>query len=428
MSTRDSTTTASIPDFEKAAVAGDPEIVNTQPTPFTDTEDKPHEKPGTAPASTASAWNSSDAPDGGVTAWLVVFGAWCTSFCSFGWLNSIGTFQEYYSVDLLSQYSAGKISWIPSLQLFFMFAMGPIVGSLYDRYGPRYLIIAGTFLHPALNVVVGWFDKKRGMAYGILSTGSSIGGVIYPIMISRLIPKVGFGWAMRIAAFLILFLLILAIVTVKSRFPPNKQHVTRKQMMVPFSEPVFVALNAGLCLFTFGMFVPINFFVVEATSRGMSPDLAHYLVAMFNAASLLGRLLTGFLADKIGKYNVFTVAALATGITTLALWLPSGRNDGAHIAYAVLYGFFSGAYVSLIAGLVAQVSPMKEIGFRTGIVFFVNSIGALTTSPIAGAILEKENGGWTGVKVFSGVFCIAGTAFVFAARVYKVGWKWNVFF
>lgn len=122
------------------------------------------------------------------------------------------------------------------------------------------------------------------MAYGILSTGSSIGGVIYPIMISRLIPKVGFGWAMRIAAFLILFLLILAIVTVKSRFPPNKQHVTRKQMMVPFSEPVFVALNAGLCLFTFGMFVPINFFVVEATSRGMSPDLAHYLVAMFNAA------------------------------------------------------------------------------------------------------------------------------------------------
>lgn len=33
------------------------------------------------------AWQS-DAPDGGVTAWLVVLGAWCTSFCSFGWINS----------------------------------------------------------------------------------------------------------------------------------------------------------------------------------------------------------------------------------------------------------------------------------------------------------------------------------------------------
>ena len=122
------------------------------------------------------------------------------------------------------------------------------------------------------------------------------------------------------------------------------------------------------------------------------------------------------------------MAAFATGTSTLALWLPSGRNDAAHIAYSVLYGFFSGAYVSLIAGLVAQISPIEQIGFRTGLVFFVNSIGALTTSPIAGAILDRENGRWTGVKVFSGVLCIAGTAFVFGARIYKVGWKFNVLF
>lgn len=31
----------------------------------------------------------SDAPDGGIVAWLVVLGAWCTSFCSFGWVNSM---------------------------------------------------------------------------------------------------------------------------------------------------------------------------------------------------------------------------------------------------------------------------------------------------------------------------------------------------
>jgi hypothetical protein len=31
---------------------------------------------------------SKDAPDGGTVAWLVVLGAWCTSFCSFGWINS----------------------------------------------------------------------------------------------------------------------------------------------------------------------------------------------------------------------------------------------------------------------------------------------------------------------------------------------------
>lgn len=111
----------------------------------------------------------------------------------------------------------------------------------------------------------------------------------------------------------------------------------------------------------------------------------------------------------------------------MALWLPSGAHtDSAHIAFAVLFGFFSGAYVTLIAGLVAQISPMKEIGFRTGLVYMVASFGALTTSPIAGAILDGEKGGWHGVKIFSGVFCIAGTVFVIWARVYKVGWKLSV--
>ncbi|KAH7090817.1 major facilitator superfamily transporter [Paraphoma chrysanthemicola] len=440
----------SIPELDKVTPPG------IGQHPRTDTS---HEK---VDSSRSSALPSIEAPDGGLAAWLVVFGAWCTSFCSFGWNNSIGTFQEYYQTDLLRQYSPGTISWIPSLQIFFMFAMGPIVGRLYDRYGPRYLIVVGSFLHvfglmmvsisteyyqimlsqgvcsaigvslifqPALNAIAGWFDKKRGMAYGILSTGSSIGGIVFPIMSSRLIPRVGYGWTMRISSFLILFLLILASLTVKSRFPPNRQVIARKQLVAPFHEPEFLALNTGLCLFTFGMFIPINYFVVEATSSGMSPDLAHYLVAIFNAASLFGRLLTGFLADRIGKYNVFSLAAFATGTSTLALWLPSGRNtDAAHVAYSILYGFFSGAYVSLIAGLVAQISPMKEIGFRTGLVFFVNSIGALTTSPIAGAILDRENGGWTGVKVFSGVFCIAGTVFVFATRIYKVGWKFDVVF
>jgi len=134
------------------------------------------------------------------------------------------------------------------------------------------------------------------------------------------------------------------------------------------------------------------------------------------------------LADKVGNYNIFVIAAFATSATILALWIPSGKHtDSAHIAFAALFGFFSGAYVSLIAALVSQISPLKEIGFRTGLVFLSCSIPALTTSPIAGAILDRENGGWIGVKVFSGVLCIAGAVFVLSARVYKVRWKMVVF-
>jgi hypothetical protein len=89
----------------------------------------------------------SAAPDGGLAAWLVILGVWCCSFCSYGWMNSIGIFQEYYQDHLLRGYSASTISWIPSLEVFLMTAMGPFVGLIYDRYGPRWLILVGSILH-----------------------------------------------------------------------------------------------------------------------------------------------------------------------------------------------------------------------------------------------------------------------------------------
>lgn len=97
------------------------------------------------------------APDGGLSAWLVILGSWCSLFCTFGWINSafvhsiwqlyelmliqkldtgVGTFQSYYETDLLREYSASTIAWIPSLQIFFMFAM--VRHSIQDT-----LILAG---------------------------------------------------------------------------------------------------------------------------------------------------------------------------------------------------------------------------------------------------------------------------------------------
>jgi hypothetical protein len=57
-----------------------------------------------------------DFPDGGKAAWLTVAGAAACLFCSFGWVNCVGIFQEYYSTHSLSSYSQSQISWIPTLQ------------------------------------------------------------------------------------------------------------------------------------------------------------------------------------------------------------------------------------------------------------------------------------------------------------------------
>ncbi|KAM6537994.1 hypothetical protein FALCPG4_003885 [Fusarium falciforme] len=401
----------------------------------------------------------SGAPDGGLRAWLVVLGVWCTSFCSFGWINSVGAFQEYYQNDLLNNYSSSTIAWIPSLQIFFMMAMGPVIGKLYDTYGPRHLIFVGTLFHvfgvmmasistqyyqillsqgvcsalgvsaifqPALSTIHAWFDKNRGAAFGILSTGSSMGGVIFPIMVSRMIREVGFGWAMRTCGFLILGLLIIANLTIKALHPPHPQNMSKAQMVKPLREPEFVLVILGFFFFTFGMYVPINYLPVQALEVGLKPSIVDYLVPILNAASFFGRVISGILGDRIGKYNIFIAVCYLTAIWILALWIPC-KTEGGIIAFAALFGFCSGAYVSLIGPLVAQISPMREIGFRTGIVFFVASISGLVTNPIAGAIIDKPNG-WVSVKVFAGVFCLAGTTFILGARVHRVGWKINVAF
>lgn len=396
-------------------------------------------------------------PDGGLEAWLVVVGAWCTSFCSFGWVNSIGIFQSYYESNLLKTYSSSTISWIPSLQIFFMFAMGPIVGKLYDSFGARYLIMVGTFFHvfglmmasisteyyqillsqgvcsaigasaifqPALTSVSAWFNKKRGIAFATLSTGSSVGGVIFPIMLERLVQQVGFPWSMRISAFMILFLLAIAIVTVKARLPRTKSNAPGKTTLLhPFKEPAFALTLFGYMLLTYGVFIPINYVIVEAQINGMSASLAAYLLPMLNAASLFGRLGAGFVSDKFGRYNIFIAMCLVAGVLVLALWIPAASNAPT-IVFATIFGFASGAYVSLSPALVAQISPLSEIGYRTGLLFLFASVGGLTTSPIAGAILSNAGGkDFTNVKVFSGVMLLAGTVFVTGARIMRTGPK-----
>ena len=135
-----------------------------------------------------------------------------------------------------------------------------------------------------MSTVPGWFNKKKGAAFGLCFTGSSLGGVIFPIMITHLIGKVGFPWTMRISAFLILGLLIIANLTVKPRVAPKRGASNKANYLAPFREPTSVLLMGGFFLVTFGIFVPIDYLQVQARAAGMGSGLLHYVVPILNAA------------------------------------------------------------------------------------------------------------------------------------------------
>lgn len=90
-------------------------------------------------------------PDGGARAWSVAIGAAGVLFCTFGYCNAYGSellfpnildiltvpsvYQEYYATHQLHDSSPSAISWIGSLQIFFLFSGNCFGGPLFDRFG-----------------------------------------------------------------------------------------------------------------------------------------------------------------------------------------------------------------------------------------------------------------------------------------------------
>ncbi|KAK3216925.1 hypothetical protein GRF29_1g1396211 [Pseudopithomyces chartarum] len=349
--------------------------------------------------------------------------------------------------------TSSQIAWISSLQIFVMFFPGPIVGFMFDNYGPKYLLIAGTFFHvfglmmtslcteyyqfilaqgicsplglncifnAAVSCLPTWFLKKRGLAYGVTAAGSGLGGVLFPIMASHFIPRIGYAWTMRTFAFIILALLLIAFATVKSRLPPKTRKFELQVFINPFKDMRFSMMTIASFLFFLGLFIPINFLEVEAMANGMSAHLSSYLLSMLNAASILGRIIPGALADKFGPFNLQFFMSFFTGILCLALGLPASGN-AAFIVFAVLYGFASGGFVSLAPAQIAKISDIQEIGIRTGVLFSCVSVAGLVGNPIAGALVDGT--GFDKVNIFAGVVMIAGGVMFVFTRMVVTGWK-----
>jgi predicted MFS family arabinose efflux permease len=139
-------------------------------------------------------------------------------------------------------------------------------------------------------------------------------------------------------------------------------------------------------------------------------------------ASIVGRTVPNAIADKVGRFNVMIVMSFFTTILILALWLPATGNTPI-ILFAVLFGIGSGAGIGLTPVLCATVSPIEDIGVRTGTIFAISSIAALTGSPIGGQIIGDSHGSLRNTAIFSGVSCALGTALFLAARISHGGVK-----
>ena len=247
-----------------------------------------------------------------------------------------------------------------------------------------------------------------------------VGGVIYPAVFRQLQPSIGFGWATRTIAFIMLVTSAIPILGMHERVP----HISKY-------APVKLQLFHGIphLLFCFGMlfgfmgiyifFVYVQLFALLECS--MEQNLALYLLAVVNAGSVFGRLIPSYFADKIGPVNMFIPFAFSTALLTFS-WIAIKDPIGL-VVFCVLYGFFSGTFVSLPGPMGVSLSPnMRNIGRRLGVSVAFSGTGLLIGNPIAGLISQKERN-WIGLQIWAGVMVVASGCFIVAARLMKSGPK-----
>lgn len=411
-----------------------------------------------------------------------MFNSWSTiSSCRYnqpnnvirGLINAFGVFLEYYSSYNPALSTPSSISWIGTLQTFLLLACGSATGSFVDR-GHAQLIsfigcalitlgllstsFSGEFtpeqhpvyyqvllsqgvlsglgmsllLVPSTAIVPTYFTQNRALAVGLANTGASLGGIVYPILTRRLLAEVGFSWALRATALVVLLSAGVGGLVLRQRSELTKNPA--KRTLYQFSclkDPEYALFVAGVFFAFAGSYIP--YFYVSAWTRdttfplhGLSP---YYLVSIMNAGGLFGRIIPNFLADSFLSGPVLTQALAAIACGALAAgWTYIDASLAGLIVWIVAYGFASGCIISLIPASAAMLTQdMSTLGGRIGVLFAGNAIACLIGNPAAGTIQRTTASGWRGLATYCAVLNVVGGCLLVVCWMFNVRRKKSSF-
>ncbi len=387
-----------------------------------------------------------------------------------GIINTFGVYQNFYQSNIFRSHSPSAISWIGSVQGFLLLAISAFTGPIFDAGYNRTLISLGSFLIilglmmtslvkqyyqaflaqgvcfgigagmifvPSIAVVSTYFHRHRALAVGVTASGSSLGehsppsrlsnqlpdnytgGVIYPTLFHFLQPRIGSGWATRTIRLMAFLTLGFTNIVMRQRVLP----ATRRKLfdVSALREAPFILCTAGLFFGFLGLYIPFFYITPYAHFKtGANATLAFYLVPILNAGSIFGRLVPNAMADRFGALNMLIPCALVCAV--LAFTWTAVHEVGGIVAFAILYGFFSGSFVSLPPSAILSLSnDLNKVGTHLGMSFSIAGIGILIGSPVGGALLNLDTGHFIRTQVFCAVVITISCACLVLARVTKFG-------
>ncbi|EHK46123.1 hypothetical protein TRIATDRAFT_292294 [Trichoderma atroviride IMI 206040] len=249
-----------------------------------------------------------------------------------------------------------------------------------------------------------YFSKKRGLANGIVFAAGGLGGAIISLSMDALIRRLGTAWAYRILGLVTLLTGLPAAWLVRERSPVKNAGFIEWRL---FRDLEFVIIFATGAVATFPLLVPAFFIPLYARSIGLSSSTGAGLLAGFNLSSAAGRILCGFLCDKIGSLNALSISLLINAITMLALW-PASTTLAPLIAFVVLNGAANGGFFSTIPTVVGNVFGSQRVSVAMAMVVTGWGGGYLMGSPIAGYLLDAYGGTESGFQAYRPAITYAG--------------------
>jgi MFS family permease len=349
--------------------------------------------------------------------------------------------------------SRAEVAAVQSVVLLLSGFGGPAIGYALDRLGPRRLFHGGTLLaalglflasgagslpvlimtygiiaglglsalgsQPNMVVAALWYPGARGKAIAVADLGTGFGAFVFIPLTQALVVR--YGWRTTLLVWAVLLVAVLIPANAFQRVPTT----------VPRSK---VAPGGGLTLRSaastpaFWWLVAVRFFsaigfplmnvhmLAFAVGAGVSPAMAAAALGTVSLVSLAGRLLTGWLADRLGRAATLTLTytSAVVGIANLGLLAWTGW-PGWLAGYVLFYGLAQGSSGIVTAARAADIFAGASFGTIYGWIVLATGPGEAIGAWAGGAIFDLT-GSYLWAFGFVVVVLLAGIAAIWQVR------------
>lgn len=278
-------------------------------------------------------------------------------------------------------------------------------------------------LYTPLTATVGlWFDRRRGLAIGIVTAGGTLGQGLTPVIVQPLIEA--FGWRQAYFTLGIAYLLLLVPAMLLISKPPKfdapagsaKPREARTWSLPPAVSVGWLGIAATFCCAS--MAVPIVHLVALLADTGRPVAISGSLIVTVMLAASAGRVGFGLLADRLGALPSYALAVFVQTVTIY--WFVELQSLTALYALALVFGFGYGGIMTALILSVREAVPARSVGLSTSIVSLL-AWGGMGLGGYQGGYCYDLTGNYA-ASFASAAFAGAANLLVLAALAVQLRW------